>query len=78
MVNTCIKWDIICTTEKGLNVDIKNNVVQVFCTELRSFSRKLILKILILESQSTFYVCIDMDARVMYICTLLFISYVYT
>lgn len=27
MVNTCIKWDIICTTEKGMNVDIKNNVV---------------------------------------------------
>lgn len=27
MVNTYIKWDIICTTEKGMNVDIKNNVV---------------------------------------------------
>lgn len=50
MVNTYIKWDIICTTEKGMNVDIKNNVIKVFCTELRSFSRKLILKILILES----------------------------
>lgn len=27
MVNTYIKWDIICTTEEGMNVDIKNNVV---------------------------------------------------